>query len=158
MKLSDKIKAYSDVTESGCWEWNRYRMPCGYGRIRHEGSMELAHRLSYRAFNGDIPDGMVVRHKCDNKCCVNPEHLEIGTQKDNVHDAISRGNFSHLEHSRGSAHPTSKLTEDNVLEILNSNDTQRALATRYGVSFQLISQIKRGIIWQHVMQHEVSEK
>lgn len=154
MKLADKIKAYSDVVESGCWEWNRYRMPCGYGRIRHEGHMELAHRLSYRAFNGDIPDGLVVRHKCDNKRCVNPDHLEVGTQKDNVNDSINRGSFVYRDNTKGADHPNAKLTEKQVKEILNSNETQRSLAAKYGVSFQLISQIKRGKIWQHAMQQE----
>ena len=154
MELADKIKAYSDVVESGCWEWNRYRMPGGYGRIRHEGHMWLAHRLSYRAFNGDIPDGLVVRHKCDNRCCVNPDHLEVGTQKDNVHDSINRGSFVYRDNPKGADHPNAKLTEKQVKEILNSNETQRSLAAKYGVSFQLISQIKRGKIWQHAMQQE----
>lgn len=156
MKLSDKIKAYSDVVESGCWEWNRYRMPCGYGRIRHGGSMWLAHRLSYLAFNGDIPEGLVVRHKCDNKCCVNPEHLEVGTQKDNVQDAIKRGRFSYRDNPKGVEHPNSKLTEEQVRVIFYSNETQRSLAAKYGVSFQLISLIKRGKIWQHMVQKELN--
>lgn len=118
--------------------------------------MWLAHRLSYLAFNGDIPEGLVVRHKCDNKCCVNPEHLEVGTQKDNVQDAIKRGRFSYRDNPKGVEHPNSKLTEEQVRVIFYSNETQRSLAAKYGVSFQLISLIKRGKIWQHMVQKELN--
>ena len=153
MELKEKLKAYSEVSHNGCWEWQRYRMPCGYGRIRHGGRMELTHRLSYLAFNGDIPDGLVVRHKCDNKCCVNPEHLTLGTQKDNVKDAIDRGQFVYRENPKGAKHHMAKLNEKQVMEVYNSTQTQSSLAETYGVSRQLISAIKRGKLWQHVTQH-----
>lgn len=89
------VKNFRDFVEvndqTGCWLWRLGRTPKGYGQLalRH-GSAGYAHRKSYQLFCGPIPEGAVVRHKCDNPPCVNPEHLEIGTTKDNVRDMLSR--------------------------------------------------------------------
>lgn len=73
-----------------CWPWI-YGKHRGYGRFSFDGRpAALAHRVSYILYSGEIPKGMLIIHKCDNKICVNPNHLEIGTQKQNVHDAIYR--------------------------------------------------------------------
>lgn len=75
-----------------CWEWQGYCCnQTGYGRIYGKGRKWNAHRLSWVVHNGDVPDGSVIRHKCDNRKCVNPEHLDIGTQADNVRDMWERG-------------------------------------------------------------------
>ena len=82
------------VTESGCWEWNGRRNEYGYGlfNLKRRGYVNYrAHRAMYERFVGPIPDGMVIRHKCDNPPCVNPDHLEVGTDADNVQDMIKRG-------------------------------------------------------------------
>lgn len=78
------------TTESGCWEWTGWRAH-GYGYFFHEGKDQRAHRVSYELFVGSIPDGLVVMHSCDNRPCVNPDHLSVGTQADNVRDMVAKG-------------------------------------------------------------------
>jgi hypothetical protein len=84
------------ITESGCWIWMGCVDQKGYGRIasRFKCSPLKAYRVSYELFVGQIPTGKVVRHKCDVSCCINPFHLEVGTQKDNAKDASRRGRLN----------------------------------------------------------------
>ena len=76
-------------SENGCWEWDGV-IRSGYGRFHKDGKMETAHRVSWQIHNGSINEFLVL-HKCDNKCCVNPEHLYIGDAKTNRQDCVSRG-------------------------------------------------------------------
>lgn len=88
-----KVKKYSKPNpETGCWDWiSGSRCHGGYGTVRTDGKKRLAHRVSYEVFVGPIPEGKIVCHSCDNRMCVNPEHLWIGTQKDNVKDMLDKG-------------------------------------------------------------------
>lgn len=81
-------------TETGCWLWTKSRGEKGYGQIWYKGKFVRTSRLSYEVFNGPIPDGMLVLHKCDNPPCFNPEHLEVGTQSKNIKDCVARGRWS----------------------------------------------------------------
>jgi hypothetical protein len=83
-------------TEGGCFECTSHTSvrkfrKCESTRIRKNGKLLYLHRFIFEEMFGPIPEGLVIRHKCDNSKCINPEHMEVGTQKDNVHDAISRG-------------------------------------------------------------------
>jgi len=136
---------------SGCWLWSGYSSRSGYGYISLKGNMRRAHREAFEDKNGPIPDGLVVRHKCDTPLCVNPDHLLIGTHADNVRDRESRGRGP-----RGEGHPWTKITEADVLsirEIYIPNHpvfSGAALARRFDVSFQLISAIINRKVWRHV--------
>ena len=94
------------ITEAGCWEWGGPKTTLDYGRVGKSGTRVLAHRLAYETWVGPIPDGHVVRHKCDNPPCINPDHLETGTQADNVQDMHARGR-----------RPDTKIREDKYQEI-----------------------------------------
>lgn len=100
-----------------CWEWTGGKDRDGYGRffmIKGKSSLR-ASRLSWEYYFGPIPAGLQVLHKCDNPACVNPNHLFLGTQADNVHDMINKNRQINL---RGSQHGNSVLTEENIDEIL----------------------------------------
>jgi len=127
-----------------CWPWTGAKEKLGYGRFRVGGRSEYAHRVAYRLANGTIPSELVVRHKCDNPQCVNPNHLELGTQAENMADAISRQRIPH-----GDAR-SSKLTSKAVREILGTLTPAKVLAERYQVSVDYIFMIRRGERWAHM--------
>jgi hypothetical protein len=86
--------------DSGCWEWLRAVRTDGYGTVKDRRDITVgAHRVSWQEHKGEIPEGLHVLHKCDNKLCVNPDHLFLGTHKDNMKDMIGKGrsNTKHLE-------------------------------------------------------------
>ena len=113
-----------------------------------------AHRLSYTIFVGDIPDGMLVLHSCDNPACINPEHLFLGTQSDNIMDALKKKRYkSNWPHRKGSDNPWAKTTEADVLSIRSeyaAGARQVDLASKYGLHQTTISDIVRRKIWKHV--------
>ena len=79
------------IEETGCWEWQLSTQRNGYGQIKFNKKMCRAHRVSYSAFNGEIPEGQEVMHSCDNRRCVNPDHLSVGTHQQNMSDIVKRG-------------------------------------------------------------------
>ena len=83
-----------EITESGCWECvSHSKDSSGYPMISRNGTFWKGHRYSYTLFKGDIPEDLVIRHTCDNPACINPDHLILGTQKDNVQDMLERNRF-----------------------------------------------------------------
>ncbi len=108
----DRFESKFYVTP-GCWIWVAATRS-GYGRVWVDGKLVSAHRYSYEMYVGPIPDGMVVRHKCDTPSCVNPDHLEIGSQAENIGDAVRRGR--HFSPSRLVTHCPQghEYTEDNT--------------------------------------------
>lgn len=128
-----------------CWLWTSAKTPHGYGLITIKQKTHYAHRVMYMLYNGTIPDGLDVRHKCRNKC-VNPEHLELGTRSENCQDMVRDGTVL-----RGERCGTSKLTADQVLEIRRrSNELQSDLAKEFGVSTTTVREIIRRETWTHV--------
>lgn len=137
---------------STCWLWQGYCSPNGYGSIGsgNKNSPVLVHRLSYEIYFGEIPDGLLVLHKCNIKKCVNPGHLKVGTNQDNTNDALDAGNIH-----QGSKCWNSKLTERQVITIrklLATGDyLQIELADLYNVSDTLMSDIKTNKVWRHIL-------
>lgn len=156
MELREKLKAYSKVSPSGCWEWQRGKAGNGYGVISvgHQ-KQDYAHRVSYREFVGDIPDGLLIRHKCDNTCCCNPEHLELGTQRDNMQDCKKRGRMSMPPVHRGDDNHKTKLSESDVAFIVSSDLSNVELAKMFNVSAAAIRWRRKQ--WQDMAQR-ASEK
>ena len=130
----------------GCWEWTASRQTNGYGQIGVGTRPHLAHRVSYELHYGDIPDGLVVRHKCDNRLCVNPDHLLTGTAADNVRDAQERGRLAYGERNR-----STRLSEEQVREIRDLRGApQKEVAARFGVTQAHVSNIQTGKRRSHV--------
>lgn len=99
------------VTDQGCWEYLGPRFANGYGQVKIDGTPTLLHRVSYEFHKGKIPAGLMVRHKCDNKPCMNPDHLETGTAHENVQDRQERGRTARGNQARG------YFTDSQVREI-----------------------------------------
>jgi hypothetical protein len=149
--LRERFEQYTR-TSSGCWLWIGHRDPNGYGRLNVNGQPLLAHRLSWQLHNGDMGDSYVL-HKCDNPQCVNPTHLFLGTQSENCDDMWSKGRAK-PGHVFGEKHGMSKLTETQVLQIRSSEGSLRSLAKMFGVSSPVISDIKNGKTWKHLLKEQ----
>lgn len=134
-------------SENGCWEWLGVLNKYGYGVFTKSGKRETASRASYRIFKGEIPDGKIICHTCDNRKCVNPDHLYAGTWQSNMDDRKKRGR---QKYPIGSQCGAAKLKEEDVLNILNEVGNYREIGERYGVSWNTIRSIKLGISWKHV--------
>jgi hypothetical protein len=135
-----------------CWEWNGARGVDGYGRVQR------AHRVMWTEANGPIPKGMIVCHKCDNPPCVRPDHLFLGTPRDNALDRDRKGrrDFSHLLRAPRPVGEQTRhvLTEAQVLKMRRiysrGATSQAALARRFVVSKSLVQAIVSRKIWRHV--------
>lgn len=135
----------------GCWNWIAHRNKAGYGRITVMKKDCTAHRISWMLHHGEIPQGLFVCHHCDNPSCVNPEHLFLGTAKDN---AIDRNLKGRNRDDNGEKHPCAKLTQLNVMDIrekLHSGVLCRDLAKEFNVSDSTIRNIKHGRKWRSLL-------
>lgn len=133
--------------DGGCWLWTGSKIQGGYGKLWVYGKYMLAHRYSWQLHNGPIPDELCVLHRCDNPSCVNPDHLFLGTQADNLADMRAKGRDNQ---PKGEAHGMAKLTEPEIPLIRNDPRLHRIIAADYGVSSTLISVIKRCERWAHI--------
>lgn len=141
-------KFYTPEPNSGCWLWVG-AVSAGYGTIWDGVRNEKAHRISYCLHKGPIPDGLYVCHKCDNRACINPDHLFLGSAADNNRDCMAKKRFR-APHTRGSRHGHSKLTETDVEFILNSPSPAKHLAQKFNVHVRVVFHIRAGKRWTHV--------
>jgi hypothetical protein len=144
MPETDRFMSHVAKQDYGCWLWTAFRMKNGYGNFRTPARHELAHRASYRLFNG-VLDERDVMHSCDNPSCVNPNHLSLGTRADNMKDAKAKG-----RNARGDTHGMSKITEADAIQIRRTTSPQAAIAAQYGLSQSTISQIRTGKRWAYL--------
>lgn len=134
------------VPFSGCIVWTGSVDTGGYAKFN---SHRKAHRVAWEESKGLIQNGLHVLHKCDVRCCVNPEHLFLGTHSDNMKDMWAKKRHAPVP-NKGHSHPLAKLTVEQVIEIRNSKPRTKGLAAKYGVSNSRISAIRNGISWRHL--------
>lgn len=125
------------VDKQDCWTWTGARRG-NYGSFRYNGKMETAHRIAHILYNGEIPAGLIVRHKCRNRLCVHPDHLEVGTLKENQLDRFRDNTM------------TTKLNVEQVLAIRASDIDHKTLAAEYEVSEKTIRDIRARKTWTQI--------
>lgn len=137
-----------------CWEWQGGLTASGYGNFSVGGKNNPeyrqwpAHRYSWFITNGELPDSVVVCHRCDNRRCVNPNHLFLGKQAANMRDKVSKG-----RQAKGSSHGASKVSEADIqvmVETYNGGKSQYNIAEMFGISQATVSHILRRELWRHV--------
>lgn len=131
--------------ESGCHEWTSCIMPNGYGQMHYKGKTAYAHRVAYEIYKGEIPENLFVMHSCDNRKCVNPDHLSLGTFDDNMIDMVKKS-----RQASGERNSHAKLTNEQVLKIREIAKPHNAIAKEFNVSRTTVSEIKARKIWKHI--------
>jgi hypothetical protein len=143
--------------KEGCWEWQGgiFIKGIGYGKFNAGGGkIVYAHRFAWQTANGPIPEGLLVCHHCDNRLCVNPTHLFLGTHLDNSRDMVAKGRCNSGAEN-GEANPAAKLSERAVREIKAIKRTGRygeitQVGRNYGVSRSAVADIWEGRTWAHL--------
>jgi len=138
---------YMPITETGCWIWLGGVNTSGYGQIKKSRARQNtpAHRISWELHRGEIPQGMFVCHKCDIRSCVNPDHLFLGTAKDNSQDMKNKGRST-----AGERDGNARLTEAQVIAIRASDLSDRVVADEFGISRRHANQLRNRVRWEHV--------
>ena len=154
--LKERLISHIKINpETQCWEWQGSKRN-GYGRMivgsrkDQTRKSESAHRVSYEIYHGEIPNGMEVCHKCDNPCCINPEHLFVGTRQDNMRDREIKGRN---KPQQGEKNGRAKLTQSQIIEIRQSRNfgmSYGQLANNFGVNKKTIIDIVKGKNWRSV--------
>lgn len=140
-------------TEDECWEW-QISTRNGYGQLRDGNRERYAHRLSWEFCIGPIPTGICVLHHCDNRLCVNPAHLFLGTKADNTHDMMAKGRQILPPPRHGEANNKAKLTTAQVIAIreqyASGTASSRELGRKYSVNKATILSIIHRKTWAHI--------
>lgn len=151
--LEDRLRN-GTAWDGSCLVWRGARNETGYGLMAVQGRTKTVHRLAYETWVGPIPEGHVVRHKCDNPPCINPEHLETGTHVDNMNDMVTR---NRTNPRRGESVGTSRFTEDdirNIRSLYKVGVTQVEIGKMYQTHQGTISAIVLRKSWKHVPDTE----
>ena len=138
------------VTSKGCWEWSGKRDKDGYGCIKRQNKDHRAHRVAYTTWVGPIPTGLQLRHRCDNPPCINPDHLEPGTAKQNVADMNQRGRGNPRH---GETHPYAVLTDElvrNIRERVTNGGSIADIARELGVKYATVRAAAIKKTWRRV--------
>lgn len=156
MSFYDKFFSRIRV-KKGCWEWTGNKYVGGYGQYSSGYRKYQAHRLMWTCQNGEIPSGAVVMHNCDNKLCVRPSHLILGSQKENMRDMIKKKRdrfYFKLNPPHGERNSNSKLSENDVIEIrrtfASGSISREAICRKYGIKNSNVSNIVNRASWKHI--------
>lgn len=141
--FKDRVHILDPKDPNGCWLWTGRVAPHGYGILQWSGKPARAHRVAYFYSRWTLPEDKDICHTCDNKLCVNPNHLWAGSRRENNEDRAKKGRSNPR---KGDNHHWTKLTDAQIEEIRNSTEVQRVLAEKYGVSQPYISNIQRGLV------------
>ena len=144
VKFKEVINTRTALSGSGCVEWTGYTAGSGYPEFRIGKQAFAAHRVSYEYFHGPIPEGLMVRHTCDNKRCINPSHLIVGTHQQNMDDMRERGR----------AKPGNRKLSDTDVRAMRSARKRgmpvKEIAAMFGVSGSTASKVCTGAAYAHV--------
>lgn len=164
------LQSRTTIDDNGCWNWLRAMYPNGYGIVSFNGKTCGAHRVAWTVARGPIPGGLCVLHRCDNRRCVNPDHLWLGTKGDNARDMAAKGRQWFQVHpelayrprethphttARGIRHGNAKFTEADVRtirELYRARHSQASIARQFNVSEFAIYAIVHGISWKHLKE------
>lgn len=147
--LAERLAARAERVASGCLEWRGFILPNGYGRISHHNRLIYVHRAAWMTENGTIPEGMLVCHHCDNRKCIEPSHLFVGTPADNMADMNRKGRGRSVPQI-GTSNKSAKLSEEQVNLIKAAPGTLKEIAAAFPVSFSTVARIRSGRLWRHV--------
>ena len=155
MTGGQKLAFWRKVVVGGpgdCWEWKGAKKPKGYGNVRVNKAYLLAHRVAWIVSHGQIGEGLVVCHRCDNPSCCNPSHLFLGTIRDNTQDMIAKGRSKMgVNTGKGASHNMAKLSPREVQAIRNlyknSSMSQGELAREFSISQTYVGRLVNGSHW-----------
>lgn len=147
MNNEQVLNNYNPLPYTGCWIWDGRLEWNGYGRVWYEGRFEIAHRIVYRLTHNINIDDVFICHKCDERSCVNPDHMFIGNQKDNMQDRNEKS-----RQAKGEKHGMHKLNRWEVFNIrkllTETNMKQKEIAGMFGVTSMTISNIHKRHSWR----------
>lgn len=156
--ISERFWEKVQKTE-GCWLWTASCDGAGYGQLStgQGRKIEKASRISWRLHFGEIPAGMNVLHRCDNPPCVRPDHLFLGTKKDNSQDMVAKGRSPNR---KGEQHPRCKLSDEQVIDIRRrfaAGEKQCDIADYFGINFRTVNLIVLNKTWTHLKEQSHGE-
>ncbi len=140
--MENRFMKHVNKKENDCWDWLGHKDHLGYGRFNIDGKIFATHRVSYELYKGEIPKGLVIRHMCNNRKCVNPNHLETGTQKDNLGDAVKSGTM------------LKKITLEQKQQIFNllNQKTVKEIANMFNLTDSHIYRMKRNNVDKEIKE------
>lgn len=146
-KADEAARFWAKVSKGeGCWTWTAKRNSHGYGQFWTAGHrLQLAHRVSWRLANGIIPDGQFILHRCDNRACVRPDHLFLGSLLENYHDCVRKGR---MPLRVGLQHHSGKLSDEMIKQIraryVRGSTTMKSIGEEFGISTTYVSHLVNG--------------